>query len=273
MNADLEKLWEKYGDAILAVGLDVLYAILILVVGLAVIKKLTSTFRKVLLKRGVDETLVPTLTGVVRALLLVVLLIAVVNKFGADTTGLVAILGSVGLAIGLALQGSLANFAGGILILVLKPFKNGDVINVNGETGAVQSISVVTTTMKTPDNRVIYMANGAVASATIINFTEEEDRRLDITWGIGYEDDFDKAKELLLKMAADDERIFSDPEPFARVTNLGDSSVDITTRFWLKGADYWDVRFDLLENVKKTFDEAGISIPYPQRDVHIYREK
>ena len=273
MNLDLKKLWEDNHEVILAAALDVLYAILILVVGLAIIKKLTATFKKLLRKRGVDETLIPTLAGVVRGMLLVVLLIAVVQKFGADTTGLVAILGSVGLAIGLALQGSLANFAGGMLILILKPFKNGDVINVNGETGSVQSISVVTTTMKTPDNRVIYMANGAVASATIINFTQEEDRRLDLVFGIGYEDDFDKAKDIILKIAADDDRIFSDPEPFARVGNLGDSSVDITTRLWLKGADYWAVNFDMLEKVKKAFDEAGISIPYPQRDVHLYNEK
>lgn len=273
MDLDLNQLWADNQGAIISAVLQVVYAAVILIVGLAVIKRLVGVLRKVLKKRGVDETLLPTLTGIVRIMLIVVLLIAVIDKFGADTTGLVAVLGSLGLAIGLALQGSLANFAGGILILVLKPFKNGDVINVNGETGAVQSISIVTTTMKTPDNRVIYMANGAVAGATIINFTQEEDRRLDLVFGIGYDDDFDKAKEIILKIAADDNRIFSDPEPFARVGNLGDSSVDITTRLWLKGADYWAVNFDMIEKVKKAFDEAGISIPYPQRDIHVYNEK
>lgn len=274
MDFNLQELWtEENQSAIISAALQALYAVLILIIGLAVIKRLTNVFMNVLRKRGVDETLIPTLSGVLRGMLIVVLLIAVIEKFGADTTGLVAVLGSLGLAIGLALQGSLANFAGGILILVLKPFKNGDVINVNGETGAVQSISIVTTTMKTPDNRVIYMANGAVAGATIINFTQEENRRLDLTFGIGYEDDFDKAKEIILKIAADDERIHADPAPFARVGNLGDSSVDITVRLWLKGSDYWAVNFDMLETVKKAFDKEGISIPYPQRDIHVYNEK
>ena len=273
MDLDLNQLWADNQGMIIGAALQVLYAALILIIGLAVIKRLVNVFRKVLKKRGVDETLLPTLTGIVRIMLTVVLLIAVIEKFGADTTGLVAVLGSLGLAIGLALQGSLANFAGGILILVLKPFKNGDVINVNGETGAVQSISIVTTTLKTPDNRVIYMSNGAVAGATIINFTEEEDRRLDMVFGIGYDDDFEKAKSILLQIAADDERIFSDPEPFVRVTNLGDSSVDITCRFWLKGADFWGTKFDLIEKVKKTFDAEGISFPYPQRDIHVFNEK
>jgi len=273
MDFDLNQLWADNQSAIIAGALNVLYAIVILMIGMAVIRKVVNVFRNVLRKRGVDETLLPTLLGITRAMLVVVLLIAVTQTVGIDTTGLVAILGAAGLAIGLALQGSLANFAGGILILVLKPFKNGDVINVNGETGSVQAISVVTTTMKTPDNRVIYMGNGSVAGATIINFTQEEDRRLDLVFGIGYEDDFDKAKEIILKIAADDDRIFSDPEPFARVGNLGDSSVDITTRLWLKGSDYWAVNFDMIEKVKKAFDGAGISIPYPQRDIHVFNEK
>lgn len=273
MDFDLQQLWADNSGVIIGAALQALYAVLILIIGLAVIKKVTNVFKGLLRKRGVDETLIPTLSSVLRGVLVVVLLIAVIEKFGADTTGLVAILGSLGLAIGLALQGSLANFAGGLLILVLKPFKNGDVINVNGETGSVQSISIVTTTMKTPDNRVIFMANGAVAGATIINFSQEEDRRLDLVFGIGYEDDFDKAKEIILKIAADDERIHSDPQPFARVGNLGDSSVDITVRLWLKGADYWAVNFDMLETVKRAFDEAGISIPYPQRDIHVFNEK
>lgn len=273
MDFNLEELWAENQSVIIGAALKLLFAILILVVGMAIIKRIVNVFRNVLRKRGVDETLLPTLLGVTKGMLIVVLLIAVTQTVGVDTTGLVAVLGAAGLAIGLALQGSLANFAGGILILVLKPFKNGDVINVNGQTGSVQAISVVTTVMKTPDNRVIYMGNGAVAGATIINFSQEENRRLDLVFGIGYEDDFDKAKEIILKIAADDARIHSDPAPFARVGNLGDSSVDITVRLWLKGSDYWAVNFDLLETVKRAFDEAGISIPYPQRDIHVFNEK
>lgn len=273
MDFDLQQLWSDNQGAIISTALQALYAILILIIGLAVIKKITNIFKNILRKRGVDETLIPTLSGVVRGVLVVVLLIAVIEKFGADTTGLVAVLGSLGLAIGLALQGSLANFAGGILILVLKPFKNGDVINVNGETGSVQSISIVTTTMKTPDNRVIYMANGAVAGATITNITQEPTRRWDFVCGIGYDDDFDKAKEIIQGLIAADDRFHKDPAPFVRVGNLGDSSVDITIRAWVDTSDYWGVHFDMIENIKREMDKANISIPYPQRDIHVYNEK
>jgi small conductance mechanosensitive channel len=273
MDFDLGKIWENNQSEILAAALNVLYAILILVVGMAVINRIVKVFRKVLRKRGIDETLLPTLMGVTKGMLVVVLLIAVTKTVGIDTTGLVAVLGAAGLAVGLALQGSLANFAGGILILVLKPFKNGDVINVNGQTGTVQAITVVTTTLKTPDNKVIYMPNGAVAGATITNITQEENRRLDLVFGIGYDDDFEKAKDIILNIVTADERVFTDPAPFIRVGNLGDSSVDITVRLWLKGADYWAVNFDMLEKVKKTFDNEGISIPYPQRDIHVFNEK
>ncbi|GAB5526423.1 MAG: small-conductance mechanosensitive channel MscS [Roseivirga sp.] len=273
MDFDLQQLWSENQGAIVSAALQALYAILILIIGLAVIKKITNVFRKTLLKRGVDETLMPTLTGILKGMLTVVLLIAVIKKFGADTSGLVAVLGALGLAIGLALQGSLANFAGGILILVLKPFKNGDVINVNGETGSVQSISIVTTTMKTPDNRVIYMANGAVAGATITNITQEPTRRWDFVCGIGYDDDFDKAKEIIQGLIAADDRFHKDPAPFVRVGNLGDSSVDITIRAWVDTSDYWGVHFDMIENIKRELDKAKISIPYPQRDIHVYNEK
>ena len=273
MDLDIQSLWEDYGPQILSFALDLLLTIVILIVGLVVIKKLVGTLKRTLLKRGIDETLIPTLTGVVRIGLLVVLLIAVIKRFGADTTGLVAVLGGLSLAAGLALQGSLANFAGGMLILVLKPFKNGDVISVNGETGSVQAISIVTTTLKTPDNRVIYMANGAVAGSTIMNITQEPTRRWDFVCGIGYDDDFDKAKEIIRGLIDADSRFHKDPEPFVRVGNLGDSSVDITIRAWVDTSEYWNVHFDMIENIKRELDKAGISIPYPQRDIHIYNEK
>jgi len=269
----IEELWQANSGDILGYALQVLGAIVILVIGMWLIKRVVNLFGKALIKRGVDTTLLPTLKGVVRIALMVALLIAVINNFGADTTGLVAILGGMSLAIGLALQGSLANFAGGILILVLKPFKNGDVINVNGQTGSVQSISIVTTTLKTPDNRVIYMANGAVAGATTTNITQEPTRRWDFTCGIGYDDDFEKAKEIIQGLIAADNRFHKDPAPFVRVGNLGDSSVDITIRAWVDTSEYWNVHFDMIENIKKELDKAKISIPYPQRDIHVYNEK
>lgn len=269
----IEDIWNNYSDQIIGKGVDIVIAILMLIIGLWVIKRIVSIFAKVLAKRGVDATLMPTLKGVIKGMLTVVLLIAVVQQVGADASGFVAILGALGLAVGFALQGSLANFAGGILILVLKPFKNGDVINVSGQTGSVQAISIVTTTLKTPDNRVIYMANGAVAGATITNITQESTRRWDFTCGIGYDDDFEKAKEIIQGLIAADSRFHKDPAPFVRVGNLGDSSVDITIRAWVDTSEYWNVHFDMIENIKKEMDKAKISIPYPQRDIHVYNEK
>ncbi len=273
MDFDLEKLWNDYSGDVIAYGLKILGAIALLVVGLWLIKRIVGITTKTLHKRGVDETLIPTIKGVLKIGLTVALLIAVINNFGADTTGLVAILGGLSLAAGLALQGSLANFAGGMLILTLKPFKNGDVITVNGETGAVQSISIVTTTLKTPDNRVIYMANGSVAGSTIMNITQEKNRRWDYVLGIGYDDDFEKAKQIIQDMIAADDRFHKDPEPFVRVGNLGASSVDITIRAWVDAGDYWGVHFDMIEGLKKAMDENNISIPYPQQDVHVHNVK
>jgi len=269
----IEELWQANVDSIIGYGIQVLGAVAILVIGLWLIKRVVTIFGKTLIKRGVDQTLLPTLKGVLRIALVIALLIAVINNFGADTTGLVAILGGLSLAVGLALQGSLANFAGGILILVLKPFKNGDVINVNGQTGSVQAISIVTTTLKTPDNRVIYMGNGSVAGSTITNITQEPTRRWDFTCGIGYDDDFEKAKEIIHGLIAADSRFHKEPAPFVRVGNLGDSSVDITIRAWVDTSEYWNVNFDMIENLKKELDKAKISIPYPQRDIHVYNEK
>ncbi len=272
----METIKEFYNENInniLDTGVEIIIAILILIVGLWIIKVIVNKLGRVLTKNGVDETLMPTLKGFTKSMLTIMLLIFVVGRLGADTSAFVAVLGALGLAVGFALQGSLANFAGGILILVLKPFKNGDVINVNGETGSVQSISIVTTTLKTPDNRVIYMANGAVAGATITNITQESTRRWDFVCGIGYDDDFDKAKEIIQGLIAADNRFHKDPAPFVRVGNLGDSSVDITIRAWVDTSEYWNVHFDMIENIKREMDKAGISIPYPQRDIHVYNEK
>jgi len=272
MNFNIQSLWEENQSVIIATGLQVIYAILILIVGMVIIKRVNNLFRKVLIKRGVSETLVPTITAASKGMLVVVLLIAVTKTVGIDATGLVAVLGAAGLAIGLAFQGSLSNFAGGILLLVLKPFKNGDVISVNGETGTVQSISVVTTTLKTPDNRIIYMGNSAVSGSTIINYSVEEDRRLDQVYGIGYGDDIGKAKSVLKKIIEEEPRIMKDPDYAILVSELGDNAVSISIKCWCKGTDYWGLHFDMLEKVKLTFDKEGISFPYPQRDVHIYNE-
>lgn len=269
----LEELWEILQGYILGYGLDLLGALVTLIIGVWVIKKVVKVAEKALTKRDVDPTIIPTLKGVVKIALYAALILAIVNQVGINTSGFIAVFGAAGLAVGLALQGSLSNFAGGILILTLKPFKAGDFVEVNGQSGTVYGVSMINTVLKTPDNKTIYLPNGAVAGANITNFTEEEKRRWDKVFGIGYGDDFDKAKKIILDFLEADERVHKEPAPFVRVGNLGDSSVDITVRAWVDTAEYWNVNFDMIEKVKKEFDKQDISIPFPQRDVHIYNEK
>ncbi len=273
LQVQVTEIWNTVQQYVTEFGLKFLGAIAVLIIGRWVIKGIVRKFTGLLNKRQVDPTIIPTLRGVVNVALMVALLLAVIGMIGIDTTGLIAVFGAAGLAIGLALQGSLANFAGGILILTLKPFKAGDFVEVNGQMGVVHAVTIINTVLKTVDNKTIYLPNGAVAGANITNFTEEDTRRLDKVFGIGYGDDFDKAKGIIMDIIKADGRILSDPEPFARVGNLGDSSVDITVRVWVKTAEYWDVNFDMIEKVKKEFDAQGISIPFPQRDVHLFNEK
>ena len=273
METSLQELWNSINEAVLIYGLKVLGALITLIIGSWVIKKLVKTFGKTLTKKGVDPTLIPTLKGVVKVALWAALILAFVKQVGIETSGFIAVFGAAGLAIGLALQGSLSNFAGGILILTINPFKAGDFVEVNGQSGTVNSVTIFNTVLKTPDNKTIFLPNGAVAGANITNFTLEPKRRWDKVFGIGYDDDFDKAKQIILDFLQADERVHKDPAPFVRVGNLGDSSVDITVRAWVDSSEYWNVNWDMIEKVKKEFDKQGISIPYPQRDVHIYNEK
>lgn len=271
--SEIEKVWVLIKEPILAYGLQIIGAVITLIIGLWVIKRLLGFFEKTLQKRVVDPTLIPTLKGVFKMLLYAALIMAIIKQVGIETSGLLAIFGAAGLAIGLSLQGSLSNFAGGILILTIKPFKAGDFVTINGESGTVHAVTIINTVLKTVDNKTIYLPNGAVASANITNFTEEDTRRWDKVFGIGYGDDFDKAKQIISDFLMADERVIKEPEPFIRVGNLGDSSVDITVRAWVKKEDYWPLNFDMIEKVKKEFDKQGISIPFPQRDVHVFNEK
>ncbi len=254
-------------------GLSFLGAIITLIIGSWVIKRLVKLTHKTLLKRQIDVILIPTLVGVVKVALYAALIFAVIAQIGIETSGFLAVFGAAGLAIGLALQGSLSNFAGGILILTLKPFKAGDYVEIDGTGGAVNSVSIMNTVLKTPDNKTIFLPNGKVAGANITNFSMEENRRWDKVFGIGYGDDFEKAKGIILKIIESDSRFLKDPAPMVRVGNLGDSSVDITVRAWVNTPEYWNVNWDMIEKVKKAFDAEGISIPFPQRDVHIFNEK
>ncbi len=218
---------------------------------------------------GMDETLVGFLASILRWVLLLFVIIAALSQLGINTTSLVALLGAAGLAIGLSLQSSLSNFASGVMLIMFRPFTKGDFVEAGGATGVVDKISIFTTVMTTPDNKEVIVPNGAILSNTITNYSARPTRRVDLVFGISYDDDIRKAKELLEEIIAADKRVLSDPEPVIVVGELADSSVNFLVRPWVNAADYWGVYWDTTEAVKLKFDEAGISIPYPQMDVHM----
>ena len=252
------------------IGPGLIAAIITLIIGLWVIKFISSLFTKALERSKVEVSLQHFLSSLVTVLLKVMLLISVASMLGINTTSFVAIIGAAGLAVGLALQGSLANFAGGVLILLFKPYKVGDFIEAQGFAGSVKEIQIFNTILKTGDNKIIIIPNGPLAGGNIINYSTMPTRRVDMTFGIGYDDDLKKAKEVLLRLIKEDSRILSDPEPMIAVSELADSSVNFTVRVWCKSGDYWGIYFDMQEKVKLTFDQEKLSIPYPQQDVHVY---
>lgn len=248
-------------------------AIVTLIIGFWIIGRIVGVTKKIMEKRDIDATLKPFLTGLISVILKIMLLISVAGMVGIETTSFIAVLGAAGLAVGLALQGSLGNFAGGVLILIFRPFKVGDFIETQGYSGVVNTIQIFNTILKTPDNKTIILANDPVAGGSIVNYSTEEKRRVDFTFGIGYSDDIDKAKATLMKIIENDSRIISEPAaPFVAVSELADSSVNFVVRVWCKAGDYWGIFFDMQENVKKTFDTENISIPFPQTDVHLFKE-
>ena len=222
-------------------------------------------------RSGMEDTLKNFLMSLIGVGLKALLLISVAGMVGIETTSFIAVLGAAGLAVGLALQGSLANFAGGVLILIFRPYKVGDFIEGGGHMGTVKSIEIFNTIMNTPDNKKIIVPNAAISNGAITNFSAMDTRRVDIDFGIGYGDDLRKAKDILAEVIGNDDRILKDPEPQVVISSLGDSAVVITTRSWVNAADYWGVYFDLMETVKLTFDERGISIPFPQQDIHVHQ--
>ncbi len=252
-------------------GPKLLLAIITLLIGLWVIRLVVKSLNKAMEKAKVEASLQKFLESLTAILLKALLLISVASMVGIEATSFIAILGAAGLAVGLALQGSLANFAGGVLILLFKPFKVGDVIEGQGYTGKVDAIHVFNTIMKTPDNKTIIIPNGALAGGSITNYSTESRRRVDMTFGIGYGDDLLKAKNLLLQMVGADERVIKDPSPQIVVSELADSSVNLTVRAWCDTGDYWSIYFDMQEKVKLEFDKQGISIPYPQQDIHVHQ--
>jgi len=245
-------------------------AIIVWIVGVWIIKLLSKGFMKILTKREIDDSLKPFLKSLLSATLKVLLVISVLGMLGVEMTSFIAILGAAGLAIGMALSGTLQNFAGGVMILIFKPFKVGDVIEAQGYVGSVSGIQIFNTILKTPDNKTIIIPNGGLSTSSLTNYSTEAQRRVDWTFGIGYGDDVNKAKEVLMELINADERILKTPEPFIAVSELADSSVNFVVRVWAKGSDYWGIYFDMNEKVYNKFNEVGLNIPYPQMDVHVH---
>lgn len=270
----IEKYLEQLAELAVEYAPKLLLAIVTLLVGAFIIKRIMKVSKKIFEKRELEKSLRSFLLSMIKVGLWAMLIIAVAGMVGIETTSFIAVLGAAGLAVGLALQGSLGNFAGGVLILIFKPFKVGDVIDAQGFTATVSNIEIFHTELKTFDNRVVILPNGPLANGAITNITREDLRRVDMEFGIGYDDDIDTAKALIFELIEADSRILKEPaEPFIALSSLGDSSVNFAVRVWAKKEDYWGIYFDMNENVKKLFDKKGVSIPYPQTDVHLYNEK
>jgi small conductance mechanosensitive channel len=272
----MEKLYpilDFLKDSLIVWGPKVLMALLTLVLGLWVIRIISRSFGRLMARREVEPSLRSFFRSMISGLLKVLLVVSVIGMVGIEATSFVAIIGAAGLAVGLALSGSLQNFAGGVMILLFKPFKVGDYIDAQGHTGSVKEIQIFNTILKTPDNKTVIIPNGGLSTGSMVNFSTEERRRVDMTFGIGYDDDIDKAKATLMKLIDADSRILKDPAPFLAVSELADSSVNIVVRVWANASDYWGIFFDMQEQVKKEFDRSGISIPFPQTDVHIFKTK
>jgi small conductance mechanosensitive channel len=264
-----EKLWgyvEIYGTKLLM-------ALIVLIIGAWVAKIIKGVVTKLLNKRNLDPTITGFISNFVYILLMVFVALAALGKLGVQTTSFVAVIGAAGLAIGLALQGSLANFAAGFLMILFRPFKKGDYVEAGGTAGIVEQIQVFTTILKTPDNRVVIVPNAKVMGDNITNYSAMDTRRLDLTFGVGYSDEIPKVKSVLKQIAESDERVLKDPAPQILLGELADSSVNFIMRVWVKSGDYWPFHFDAMEKVKLEFDKQGISIPFPQRDVHLFNQK
>lgn len=267
-----ENYYDKIVDLILFYGPKLVGAILVWIIGSIVIKTIVKAVEKILTNREIDVSLRPFLRGIVSSLLKVMLVISVLGMLGIEMTSFVAILGAAGLAVGMALSGTLQNFAGGVMILIFKPFKNGDVIEAQGHVGCVSEIQIFNTILKTPDNKTIIIPNGGLSNGSMVNYSSEEKRRVDWSFGIAYGDDTSKAKEVMLKLMKEDSRILTTPdEPFVAVSELGDSSVNFAVRAWVKGEDYWSVFFEMNEKIYNTFGKEGLNIPYPTMDVNVIK--
>jgi len=269
MDINMEAILQKVYEYLAAYGLKLMAAIVILVVGRWLAKLLSKLAGRSLKRTGIDDTLVRFGEHVSYVALLVFVILATLATLGLQTTSFVAVIGAAGLAIGFALQGSLANIAAGVLLIVLKPFKVGDFIEAAGKKGTVKAIRIFNTILNSPDNVRVIIPNAQVTGGSIMNYTVNGTRRVDMVVGVSYEDDLKKAQQVIEKVLAGDDRILKEPATTVAVSELGDSSVNFVVRPWVQAADYWAVYFDITEKVKLALDKNGISIPYPQRDIHV----
>ena len=261
----LETLWNWTKTT----GVKILIAIVVLIVSFFIIKVVTNRIKKRMQKnKKVDKTISKTLLRCGNILAKILVIVALVSYLGIDTSGVTALITSLGVCVGLAVNGALSNLAGGFLILITRPFKIDDFIEAEGYSGTVIDIRITDTKIRTPDNKIVYLPNGKLSAAEIVNYSEEA-RRVDITFGISYDNDFEKAKSILMDLSNQHAKVLKDPAPSVRMSEQGDSSINLTLKVWVLNGDYWDVKFDLLEAAKKAFDENHIEIPYNQLDVHI----
>jgi len=266
---------DKHLEQITAMAIEfspkIILAVLTLIVGLWLIKMVGKGVQRTMAARDVDVSLQTFVTSLCTMTLKALLILSIAGMVGIEVTSFIAIFGAAGLAVGMALSGTLQNFAGGVMLMLFKPYKVGDFVEVQGYAGTVKAIQIFNTILKTGDNKTIIIPNAPISTSSMINYSTEATRRVDLNFGIGYNDDIDQAKAVLLSIIEKDERVFTDPAPFIAVSELADNSVNFVVRIWVNAGDYWGVHFAMLENVKKGFDENKISIPYPQQDVHMHQ--
>lgn len=271
---DWQQVWQTVQDWLTNTGIKLLIAIAIMIVSFAFINWLSKKIakradKKVAENKKIDKTIYKTVSYVVKVGLKVLVVLGLISYVGIDTSAITALIASLGVGIGLAINGTLSNFAGGVLILITRPFKNDDYIQACGYEGTVEDIRICHTRLRTTDNKVVYLPNGKLSTSEVVNFSEKDLRRVDLKFSISYSDDFEKAKTIIRKVCDANELVLKDPEPSVRVSAQSSSSIDISAKVWCKNADYWTVNFDMIENVKKAFDENGITIPFNQLDVHV----
>lgn len=272
----MKMLWslntEELMPLVVKYGTKLLIALAILIIGFWIVGAITRFSKKMMLKKGTDASLVPFLSGMIKNILRILVVITALGTMGIEMTSFVAILGAASLAVGMALSGTLQNFAGGVMILIFKPFKVGDYIDAQGHSGVVKEIQIFNTILNTLDNKIVIIPNGGLSTGSMVNYSTMDTRRVDWVFGIGYGDDMGKAEAVLTKLIKEDKRILSTPDYFIGLGELADSSVNITVRAWVNSADYWGVFFDMNKKVYETFAKEGLNIPFPQMDVHVSKD-